>query len=80
MFKKGDIVKVKNRRGVGWNSDGLMDGYCGKIVTLKEVSNSYLGVSIEDDRGHWCWSLEDFEPASNVEISRYIKEKKKFLF
>lgn len=63
-LKVGDKVKLKNRRGKGWNSDGMMDKYIGKIVT---VSNIILGngftIKEDDGRGfpRWVFRLEDIE-------------------
>lgn len=72
-FKKGDIVKVKNRRGPGWNSAGEMDVWMGKVVKLKEAGRGRLNCVIADDP-RWSWNYYDFEKASNEEIAEYQKE------
>lgn len=65
-LKVGDKVKLKNRRGIGWNVDSMMDKYIGKIVTVSgenPIGNSF---SIKEDDGRcvvgsWKFSLEDIE-------------------
>lgn len=77
MFKVGDKVKIKNRRGRGWNSQGYMDEYCGRIVTLTAVSPEYLECCIKEDGGRWRWNIEDFEIISNIDYSKELKEKER---
>lgn len=77
MFKRGDIVKIKNRRGDGWNSEGHMDCYCGTIVTLTKVSDESLGCKILEDNGKWYWNLDDFEAVSNIDYSEQIRRKER---
>lgn len=66
-LKVGDKVKLKNRRGKGWNSDGMMDKYIGKIVTVSYIYQGYLknGFAIKEDDGRgfprWAFQLEDIE-------------------
>lgn len=63
-FKVGDKVKLKNRRGKGWNSDGMMDKYIGKIVTVSYITLGN-GFTIKEDDGRgfprWVFRLEDIE-------------------
>lgn len=66
-LKVGDKVKLKNRRGITWNCDGMMDKYIGKIVTVSETGLGLYGngfTILEDDgRGvfQWRFRLEDIE-------------------
>lgn len=66
-LKVGDKVKLKNRRGITWNYDGMMDKYIGKIVTVSETGLGLYGngfTILEDDgRGvfQWRFRLEDIE-------------------
>ena len=66
-LKVGDKVKLKNRRGKGWNSDGMMDKYIGKIVTVSDIHQGYSGngfaIKEDDGRGfpRWLFQPEDIE-------------------
>lgn len=66
-LKVGDKVKLKNERGKGWNFDGEMDKYIGKIVTVSDTGRGCYGdgfTILEDDsRGifKWLFHLEDIE-------------------
>lgn len=66
-LKVGDKVKLKNRRGKFWNSDGMMDKYIGKIVTVSYIHQGYSGngfaIKEDDGRGfpRWVFQLEDIE-------------------
>lgn len=66
-IKIGDKVKLKNRRGKGWNSDGMMDKYIGKIVTVSDIHQGFLenGFTIKEDDGRgfprWVFNSEDIE-------------------
>lgn len=63
-LKVGDKVKLKNRRGKTWNSDGMMDKYIGKIVTVSYITLGN-GFTIKEDDGRgfprWVFQLEDIE-------------------
>lgn len=68
-YNIGDKVRIVNKRGMGWNCDGLMDRYCGKVLTIMDVEEF-------DDSGSlytmfecpaWSWSDEDI--AEVVEAS-----------
>lgn len=63
-LKVGDKVKLKNRRGKGWNSDGMMDKYIGKIVTVSYITLGN-GFTIKEDDGRgfprWVFSPKDIE-------------------
>lgn len=66
-LKVGDKVKLKNRRGKSWNSDGMMDKYIGKIVTVSDIHQGFFrnGFAIKEDDGRgfprWVFQLEDIE-------------------
>ena len=63
-LKVGDKVKLKNRRGIDWNLDGMMDKYIGKIVTVSDITLGN-GFTIKEDDGRgfsrWVFRLEDIE-------------------
>lgn len=63
-LKVGDKVKLKNRRGKGWNRNGKMDKYIGKIVTVSNITLGN-GFTIKEDDGRgfprWVFRLEDIE-------------------
>ena len=66
-LKVGDKVKLKNRRGKTWNSDGMMDKYIGKIVNVSDIHQGFFGkgfaIKEDDGRGfpRWVFQLEDIE-------------------
>ena len=66
-LKAGDKVKLKNRRGKGWNSDGMMDKYMGQIVTVSGIQKGLFcdGFTIKEDDGRgfprWVFNSEDIE-------------------
>lgn len=64
-LKVGDKVKLKNRRGKNWNSEGKMDKYIGKIVTISNIRSNIIGVrfEIEEDTkfSNWIFDLDDIE-------------------
>ena len=63
-LKIGDKVLLKNKRGKFWNSDGLMDEYIGKIVTIKEFYGDNFAIQEDykkDSFGHWLFSCDDIE-------------------
>lgn len=63
-LRPGMMVKIVDRwnPSCNRNSDGHMDKYLGKVVTILEVNNSY--VLIDEDtgdgprhqNGHWRWN------------------------
>ncbi len=65
-LKVGDKVKLKNRRGMCWNSEGMMDKYIGEIVTVSDMYHyrgDYFTIKEDDGRGfpQWVFSPEDIE-------------------
>ena len=66
-YKPGDQVQIKNKRGIGWNSNGKMDHWMGKILTLRCKASDgdwRMEEDIKERDGHgWRWSEDDFEPA-----------------
>ena len=59
-FKVGDKVKLKNRRGEGWNISGEMDKYIGKIVTVATIYHHEKLFKIDDNYG-WIFDFDDIE-------------------
>lgn len=71
-IKVGDKVLLKNERGENWNSDGDMDKYKGKVVTVSGFipfnSDSFYIKEDEDDEdakstftGRWIFDIDDIE-------------------
>lgn len=66
-LKIGDKVKLKNRRGKHWNSEGMMDKYIGQIVTVSGIQEGLFcdGFTIKEDDGRgfpqWEFDPEDIE-------------------
>ena len=69
-LKVGDKVKLKNRRGKVWNSDGMMDKYIGKIVTVSYITlGNGFTIKEDDGRGFTQWF---FRPE---DIAYIVKQK-----
>lgn len=63
-LKIGDKVLLKNRRGKLWNSDGLMDEYIGKIVTINRIFDDRFTIQEDNkkgDFGDWVFNCNDIE-------------------
>lgn len=60
-LKVGDKAKLKNRRGKNWNSEGEMDKYIGKIVTISGIQKGLFhdSFTIKEDDGQWFFWPED---------------------
>lgn len=56
-LKVGDKVKIINRRGRFWNSEGKMDKWINKIMTIQEILVGGVFRMKEDPR--WFFSNED---------------------
>ena len=54
----GDKVKLKNVRGIGWNSRGKMDCYCGNVVTVR-MNFGNRKFRITEDEGFWIFDRND---------------------
>jgi hypothetical protein len=69
-YKVGDRVKiVAKRTGEGWNSDGEMDKWLGKTMTVTGITmNCYKMAEDVGDRtpyGGWCWWEHMIEGLAN---------------
>lgn len=72
-YNIGDKVRIISKRGMCWNSEGLMDRFCGKVLTIMDVDG-------EDDDAlytmfecpDWSWDDDDIaelvEAASKTEV------------
>ena len=76
-LKVGDkvrIVKEKTAEGCGWNRDGLMDKWLGKIMTVRE--KTFIGTLLmEEDKDEWDGCLSGGFCWSNDMIDSVIKEE-----
>jgi len=61
-----DWKKDGRYRPSHWNSAGKMDEWCGKIVTIKDISCSST-YFIKEDKSRWRWHKKDFEEISYLE-------------
>lgn len=84
VYEPGDYVKLKNKRGKGWNDHGFMDGYIGAVVRIEHFTGySHRLFNAENavnpwDGGFWAFHLEDIErPATAEEIEEYEKKRSK---
>lgn len=66
-LKPGMKVRVRNydKRPFSWNSEGKMDKYMGKVVTVRAIECKR--VKIKEDKNEncnngWYWNIEDFIP------------------
>lgn len=76
-FRIGDKVVVK-RKGSTWNSNGEMDHWLGKVMTIRKYDNSDDSYKMYEDISEcngcgWWWSEEDLElyesaPEENISI------------
>ena len=78
-FDIGDLIVISSNKEGRWNSEGLMDKYMGKTVTIsKKISRAYsfeLCFKIIEDNGDWSW----FPEMIDVEASMALKKGYKIL-
>lgn len=79
-YKVGDKVRIVSKKtGVCWNSEGKMDKWLGKVMTIRDTLSDSL-YSMKEDDGEfygdgWCWHEEMIEglapelPGSKVVIT-----------
>lgn len=79
-YKIGDKVRIVSKKtGVCWNSEGKMDKWLGKVMTIRDTLSDSL-YSMKEDDGEfygdgWCWHEEMIEglapelPGSKVVIT-----------
>lgn len=79
-FNVGDKVRIRSTRGDGWNSEGEMDKWCGKVMTIREIIGCFYSME-EDKLEHngmgWCWSEDDFvekieTPKCKFKVGDYV--------
>lgn len=61
-YNVGDQVRIVNQRGWGWNSDGEMDKYRGKVLTISKVddfTSADDSLYTMEECPEWAWSNED---------------------
>lgn len=61
-YNVGDQVRIVNKRGWGWNSDGEMDKFMGKVLTISKVED-YGEINdalyTMEECPEWAWSVSD---------------------
>ncbi len=80
-YKVGDKVKIVNHRVVGMNSEGLMDKWCGKIMTIDKISEDGYSYFMKEDGGErngrsYGWSWDDRMIECKVDETIDKKENK----
>lgn len=67
-YKVGDKVLLKNKRGKFWNSEGKMDKYKGKVVTISKIEYDSFNIEGGTYDGpfkigeiRWAFMFEDIE-------------------
>ena len=63
-LKVGDKILLKNQRGYSWNSEGKMDHYMGRVVTIDEMNDSYFTIKEDDGKNYctkWRFDCDDIE-------------------
>lgn len=80
-YKVGDKVRIVNERVKGMNSDGKMDCWLGKVMTINEVIEDYkrCPYKMKEDERYWSWSNDMIaglaEPELTAEeVLRIMKE------
>lgn len=64
-LKPGDKVRIANKRGGTWNSDGEMDHWMGKVMTVDATFHGGKSAEMVESRGendgdNWRFCEEDF--------------------
>lgn len=64
-YNVGDKVRIIDKRGAGWNLDGLMDKWFGKVMTIRKIEPCGAYRMVEDinegfGNDGWFWSESDF--------------------
>lgn len=70
-IKIGMKVKIKNRRGCGWNANGEMDYLMGKIVKVQDVFTNGFYVKRKYGDNVWFLGYDDIE---NIAYGNFTKE------
>lgn len=70
-YKIGDVVRVKSldvcSEFIGWNTDGCMDHWCDKLMTIREThGNAYQMEEDCEENGEygWLWHEDMLEPVT----------------
>lgn len=75
----GDQILIVDRwvRGCAQNSEGRMDMYLGKILTIDEIEqqhDQYFMCRVKEDNGRWLWNHNCIKKV----IKSYEKEMENF--
>jgi hypothetical protein len=79
-YRVGDKVRIINRRGCGWNTEGLMDKWMGKEMTIKEDNWNGIFFKTQEDTDEnngngWLWSADDFESHRKIALDLVNDER-----
>lgn len=72
-YKVGDKVRIVTKRNGHWNSNGEMDHWMGKVMTIRAVG---IGYEMEEDRNEnggtgWGWRENDFAEKIEKNMPKY---------
>lgn len=71
-YNIGDKVRIVSKRGMCWNSEGLMDRFCGKVLTIMDLEDFEDGALYQMfECPEWRWEDEDIAElvdASTTEV------------
>lgn len=86
-YNVGDKVRMVSERHWWWNRDGLMDKYCGQVMTIKDIEDdgthipTYKMVEDKDENEGFGWTWDESDIAELVESASKpateVKEDKK---
>lgn len=48
-LKVGDRVAIVGKRGIKWNTEGKMDRYCNRVVTISNIYDNISSFTIKQD-------------------------------
>ena len=69
-IKPGMKVKLKNKRGFIWRTDGKMDYLKGAVIKVKEAYPNFFEVEQRNGRGTWALDYDDIE---NIVYDHFTK-------
>lgn len=69
-YKVGDILKLKNKRGSWWNSQGKMDKFIGRVVKVRlvDLRSKFFKIELIDEFLDTGWSFREDD------VERYATE------
>lgn len=79
-LKPGMKVRIIHKRQKHWNSEGEMDKWMGKVMTIETIRH-VDDITMQEDTGegyrvddHWTWHLSDIAEIIPTKIEELRKE------